>query len=163
MTILDVISRYVNRALAVVGGLFLVAMCLLTCGNILLRTVWVPIPGTFELMGFFGAVVAAFALGYTQIKRGHIAVDVLVNTFPPRVRVALGVINHAICSGFFAILAWQVARKAAILRNSGEVTETLRIIYYPFTYAVSLGCIVLTLVLAVDLVQEALKLKENIR
>ena len=78
---LEKFTTGLNRLLILVGGLFLVAMVILTCGNILLRIVWAPIPGTFELMGFFGALVAALALGYTQIKRGHIAVDVLIMTF----------------------------------------------------------------------------------
>jgi len=45
------------------------------------------------------------------------------------------------------------------LRTSGEVTETLRIIYYPFTYGVALGCFLLSLVLLVEL--SALFFSEN--
>jgi hypothetical protein len=52
---------------------------------------------------------------------------------------------------FFGLLGWQIAKLANILRTSGEVTETLRVIYYPFTYGVALGCFLLSLVLIVDL------------
>jgi len=54
---------------------------------------------------------------------------------------------------FFSIAGWQIARWATVLRKTGEVTETLRIIFYPFMYAVSLGCILLALVLLVDLLK----------
>ncbi|MBW1713476.1 MAG: TRAP transporter small permease subunit, partial [Deltaproteobacteria bacterium] len=83
---LEKVNLAANRLLVWVGGVFLVAMVVLTCANIFLRLVWLPLRGTFELMGFFGAVVAAFALGFTQIRRGHIAVDVLVDTFSTKTK-----------------------------------------------------------------------------
>ena len=70
MTTLDKISQILNQALMWIAGVFLVAMVVLTCANVFLRVVWMPVRGTFEIMGFLGAIVTAFALGYTQIKRG---------------------------------------------------------------------------------------------
>jgi len=153
MQTLDKISQVLNQILVMIGGVFLVGMIVLTCGNIFFRTIWVPIPGTFELMGYSGAVIAAFALGYTQIKKGHIAVDFLVNKFSKPVQKLVQTINFAVGFIFFVLTAWQVTIKAATLRQTGEVTETLRIIYYPFTYAVALGCLVLALVLLIDLIK----------
>lgn len=143
--------RRINHALALAGGVFLMGMIALTCGNILLRLVWVPIPGVFELMGFFGAAAGSFALGYTQIHRGHIAVDVLINTFSPKTRRVLNGLNNLVCAAFFSVVAWQVGVKAHTLMITGEVTETLRIIYYPFTYGVAVGCGGLALVFLADL------------
>jgi TRAP-type C4-dicarboxylate transport system permease small subunit len=153
MEILDRISAFLNRLLLWVGGVFLVGMIVLTCANILFRMTWVPIIGTFELMGYFGGIVTAFALGYTQMKRGHIAVDVLVNTYSDKVRNIINAINYTVCFLFFSVAAWQIAVKATTLMNTGEITETLRIIYYPFTYAVAFGCAILSLVLFTDLVR----------
>ena len=161
MHTLDKISKILNQILVFIGGIFLVGMIVLTCGNILFRIVWVPIPGTFELMGYSGAVVAAFALGYTQIKKGHIAVDVLLNAFSRPVQKLVQTINLVIGFIFFGLAAWQIAIKASVLRQTGEVTETLRIIYYPFTYAVSVGCLILALVLLIDLIKLYLPPKER--
>ena len=144
------LSRILNRALMWIAGVILVLMILLTCANIFLRLVWIPIKGTFEFMGFFGAVVTAFALGYTQIERGHIAIDIVVNQFSARFRRVLNAINHFICMVFFGIAGWQLTKWATNLMRTGEVTETLRIIFYPFTYAVALGCFVLAVVMLVD-------------
>ena len=142
-----------HRVMVAIGGVFLVAMCLLTCANILLRIVRVPVPGTYELMGYFGAVVAALSLGYTQMRRGHVAVDVLINRLSSRRQRFLKGFNGLVCMLFFSLAAWQLVRKALVLRASGEVTETLRIIYYPFTLAVALGCALLALALLADLAQ----------
>lgn len=153
MKILDRISKFLNRLLIWMGGFFLVGMIVLTCANILFRLAGMPIRGTFELMGFFGAVVTAFALGYTQTRRNHISVDILINTFSKNTRKVIDVVNQTICFFFFGVAAWQIAIKATTLMNTGEVTETLRIIYYPFTYGVAFGCAVLSLVLFVDLIK----------
>jgi TRAP-type C4-dicarboxylate transport system permease small subunit len=156
----DNIAQKINLALMVLGGIFLVAMILLTCGNILSRVVWIPIRGTFELMGFFGAVATSAALGHTQMKKGHIAVDVLVRRFPPPVVRFLDGLNHLLCAGFFGIVAWQLAEKGAVLLRTGEVTETLRIIYYPFVYGAAFGCGFLSLILAGRLVRMLMPKKE---
>jgi TRAP-type C4-dicarboxylate transport system permease small subunit len=104
-------------------------------------------------MGFFCAIVTAFALGYTQVKRGHVGIDLVVNQFSPRTRKILNGINYFICMIFFALASWQIAKWATTLWETGEITETLRIIYFPFTYGVALGCAVLSLVLLTDLLK----------
>ena len=153
MRVLEKISRILNRTVVLIAGAFMVAMILITCANIFLRIVWVPIKGTFELMGFFGAVATALVLGHTQLKKAHISVDILVNGLSPRIRTVFNGVNYLICMIFFAVLGWQISRLATTLWKTGEVTETLRIVYYPFTYGVALGCFLLALVLLVDLLK----------
>lgn len=146
MELLDKISHFFSVVLLWIAGVLLLTMIFLVCSNVFLRIVWVPVKGTFELMGYIVAVVTAFTLGYTQIKKGHIAVDILVLRFSKKIQKILNSINYLICTIFFAIVAWQIGKYASTLLKTGEVTETLRIIYYPFTYAVAFGCIVFSLV-----------------
>lgn len=156
MKVLNNISLYANKLLLMCGGLFLVGMVVLTCANIAGRIFGMPVRGTFELMGFFGAVTAAFALGHTHIKKGHVAVDVLMNQFSNRTRRVLNFINSLAGMLFFMVVAWQIATLAGVLKASGEVTETLGIAYYPFTLCVALGCGALTLVFIADLIKAIL-------
>ena len=150
MAVLEKISTFLNQALLWIAGLFLIAMITITGANIVLRLFGLPLRGTFELMGYFGAVVTAFALGYTQIKRGHIAVDILVLRFSNKTQKILHAVNHLVCMAFFVIVTWHVYNYATTLWETGEVTETLQIVYYPFTYAVALGCLVLAFTFFVD-------------
>lgn len=150
MDLLEKISRLLNQGLLWIAGFLLAVMIILTCGNIFFRVVWVPIRGTFELMGYLGAVVTAFALGYTQMKQGHIAVDIVVLCFPKRLQRLLKGINSFLSVGLFSIIGWEIAGYATNLWRTGEVTETLRIVYFPFTYATSLGCFSLALVFLVE-------------
>ena len=135
----------------------LLAMITITGANIVTRLFWTPIRGTFELMGYFGAIVTALALGYTQIKRGHIAVDIVVLRFSEKTQRILHAVNHLVCMAFFSIVTWQVFKYASTLRETGEVTETLQIIYYPFTYAVALGCLILAFTFLVDFLKSIIE------
>lgn len=161
MGFLDKVSQFLNQVLILIAGCFLGMMIFLTCVNIFLRSVWNPVTGTFELMGYFGAIVTAFALGYTQINRGHISVDILVLRFSEKTQRVLNAINYCFCMIFFAIVAWQISKYATTLLKTGEITETLRIIYYPFTYGVALGCAILSLVFLTDLLKTLSPGKED--
>jgi TRAP-type C4-dicarboxylate transport system permease small subunit len=153
MYALEKISRTLNLLFIWVAGICLAAMILITCANIFLRLVWIPIKGTYELMGFFGAIVTAFALGYTQMKKAHTRVDILVDSFPGKVQVVLNATNLIICAVFFVIAGWYISKYAVTLWSTGEVTETLRIVYYPFTYGVAGGCFLIALVMLVEFVK----------
>ena len=158
---MDRINELLNNLLTFIGGIFIVAMIVLTCGNIFTRMVWAPVPGTYELMVLFGALVTAFALGQTQLRRGHVAVDVLINTFSAKTKKAVRVAGDIICMAFFVIVTWQLIVKGNTLWRTGELTETLKIIYYPFIYAVAFGCAVLTFVCFGDLLNALFPRKDG--
>lgn len=155
--ILDRMEKELNRLLVIGGGLSLLGMIALTCANIIAREMGAPVRGTFELMGYFGAVTTAFALGYTQKFRGHIAVNVLISRFSFRMRQILNSFNNGVCALFFGVITWQLVLKAGVFLRTGAVSETLRIIFYPFTFAVALGCAVMTTVFVFDLLRDLLK------
>jgi len=161
MDFLDQVSRFLNRILLWIAGFFMVAMVLLTCSDVFLRLVWVPIRGSVELVAYFSAIVTAFALGYTQMRKGHTSVDVVVNLFSDRVKRILGCVNSLICMTFFGIAAWRIAKWSTTIWNAGEVSETLHIVFYPFSYGVALGCAVLSLVFLTELVRSLRPRKEG--
>lgn len=130
-------------------------MMVLTCLDIVLRLFRHPIPGTYEMVGFLGAVFAAFSLGYTSVNRGHIAVDFLVQKLSPRTQNWVDGVNALICSIFFGFLTRQCLVYAADLKSFGEVSMTLQMPIYPFVYGIAAGCFLLTLVLGVRLVKNA--------
>ena len=161
MEMLERFTKFLNQVLLVIAGVFLVAMVGLTCADILCRLVWVPILGTVELVALFGSVVTAFALGYTQLRRGHIWVDVLIGFFPEGVKRIINITNSLICMVFFAIVAWRIMVWSGTLLRTGELTETLRIIYYPFSYGAALGCAVLSLVFLTEGLKSVVSRKEG--
>jgi len=109
-----------------------------------------PYRGAYELVGFLGAIVIAFALGYTQKRKDHIVVDILTEKFPKGVNKILDGVNYFITTIFFAIVSWQVFVWGMKISKSGEVSETLKIIFHPFVYSVAVGFAVFSLTLIID-------------
>ena len=150
LDMLDKLSGVIAKALTFLAGIFLVAMMLLACANMVLRAVWVPVQGTFELMGYMGAVVAAFSLAFAQRQKSHIAVGILLKRFPMFIRRIADALTSLISCAFFTIAGIETWKWAAYLVQTNEVSETLQIIYHPFVFATSAGCLALAFVLLVD-------------
>jgi len=118
--------------------------------NMVLRPFGHPIQGSFELMGFGAASVAALGLANSQEKKVHICVDILFVKFPPTLKRILASLGNILCSIFFGMAAWRITLLAIRLWRSGEVSETLRIPFYPFTAIVALGFWALSFTLLID-------------
>ena len=142
---------FLNKWLLIIGGIAVLALMTLATGNVLLRIIGLPYRGAYELVSFLGAVVTAFALGYTQKRKFNIVVDILSDKFPPRVKRFLDGIGYLVALLFFGVIAWVLLKWGLKIAASGEVSETLKIIYYPFIFCVALGFAVLSLTLVIDL------------
>ncbi len=150
---LERISELLRRCLMIAGGVSLLALTLLATMNVALRIFRVPVSGTYEIVSFLGAIVTAGALGYTQKRKDHIVVDILSDRFPARVKRVLDRVSYALTLVFFSIVSWQTFVYGKRMMRTGEVSETLKIAYYPFVFFVSLGFAVLTLTILLDLVE----------
>ncbi|HAJ28139.1 MAG TPA: TRAP transporter small permease, partial [Syntrophus sp. (in: bacteria)] len=115
------VDRLVNTAsrnVNTIAGAAVMAMMLLTCADVVMRLFDRPIPGTYEIIGFLGALAVAFALAQTSVEKGHIAVDLLVNLLPPRVQIILDVFAALTGTAIFAAITWQSALYAVDLSQS---------------------------------------------
>lgn len=144
-------NSYLNRFLAFFSGMAVLVLTAIASGNMLLRIVYVPINGSYELIGFFGAVAVGFALGYTQIRKDHIIVTIFSDRYPLKIRPFLDGINYVINTFFFSLVSWQTYKWGMKIQTTGELSETLKIIYYPFIYCLALGFAALSLTLLIDL------------
>lgn len=150
MDLLNRINAILNKALAFTSGISLIAMMSVTVGEMVFRMFGRPMAGTVETIGWLAAVTTAFALGYTQIHQGHVSIDLFVNRLGPRSRAVIGMLMYLASAALFIIITWNVFRYAGVLKQSGSLSETMKVIVYPWVYLVSLGCAGLTLALLVD-------------
>jgi TRAP-type C4-dicarboxylate transport system permease small subunit len=150
MTLLEKISIFINRVFLVMAGVAIIALMFLAGINVILRTLGSPYSGTYELVGFLGAILIAFALGETQRRKDHVIVDLLTSKFPPAVNRFTDRIHYLATMVFFAVIAWQVMAYGMIKWRTGEVSETLKIIYHPVVFCVALGFALLAFNLLVD-------------
>jgi TRAP-type C4-dicarboxylate transport system permease small subunit len=127
-----------------------VIMMGISCANMFLRPFGVPLKGAYELAGFLGALTIALPLGYAQITRAHISVDILASQFSMRTQRIMNAISSFLSMIFFALVAWQVFVFATTIWKRSETSETLRIVYHPFIYAIAFCCALLSFVLLID-------------
>jgi len=162
MNYLEKVNVFLNRILMVLGSVAVLLLMAIATTNAFLRIPLIKSTwrGAYETVGFLGAIVIAFALGYTQKRKDHIVVDILTAKFPKRVNRVLDGINYFITTIFFAIISWQVLVWGMKISRSGEVSETLKIVFHPFIYSVSFGFAVFSLTLLIDFLKN-LKSKED--
>ena len=145
-----------GRVLAISAGTALIAMMLFTAVDVVLRTAGRPIAGSFEIIGWLSAASMALALGYTQAHRGHVAMTLISDRLSGRGALIVRALNEIIALAMFAVASYYLFRYGSVLQSSGSLSETLRIVVYPWVYLVATGCSALVVMLALDLVQTVL-------
>ncbi|MCJ7782468.1 MAG: TRAP transporter small permease [Desulfobacterales bacterium] len=162
MHTLERVNVFLNKILMVLGSVAVLLLMAVATTNAFLRVPFIKSTwrGAYETVGFLGAIVIAFALGYTQKRKDHIVVDILTAKFPKRINRILDGINYFITMIFFDIISWQVLVWGMKISRSGEVSETLKIIFHPFIYSVSFGFAVFSLTLLIDFLKN-LRSKED--
>ncbi len=138
----------VEKGLCVAGlavsGALLVVLVALSGVNVVCRLAGHPISASYELSGFFGALLAALALADTQRKRGHVELDLFTRNYPSSVRRWAGAFNVLIGAVLTALLGCQLILRAGVLLKAGEVSETLKFSYPWLMYGAAFGLFLLT-------------------
>ena len=143
-------SHYLNW----IAGIGIVAMAALIVADIIGNKVFKsPLPGGIEYIGFLGVVVIAFAIAQTQFLRGHIEVEFIVEYFPKKVQRWLSIFVYICLLALWAVIAWRCIDFGLVLQNSGEVSMTERIPFYPFVYAIAFCCIPTFMVMLIQLIR----------
>jgi len=134
-------------------------MMLLTCADVLLRLFRHPIPGTYEVVGLMGTVGVSFALAYTTAKRGHIMVEFLTNKMPKKAQLIVAAAGEFFSALLFGIITWQSALYALDLKHTSEVSLTIEMPVYPFVFSITIGCLLVSLILAADFYKSLKRIK----
>lgn len=104
--------KSLSRWLAYAGGLTLSAAALMTVVSILGRALIPvglgPVPGDFELVELSTAFAVFSFLPWSQINRAQVTVDILVDTFPNRLRIFLGLLGDLAMALAASVIAWRL-------------------------------------------------------
>ena len=108
------------RACAVVAGVLLIAITLVTCVSLIGRNTgtW-SMPGAYEMTGYAAGAAIALFLPWCQVRRGNIIVDFFTTGASDRAQGGLdriGALAVAVCMG---ILTWRTWVGGANAWNSG--------------------------------------------
>lgn len=134
-------ERALCRFLLLISGLTLAFMFLFTLTNVVMRGFGKPIVGDFEIISFLGAVVIGFAIPYTSLYKGHIAVDFLLAMLPRTVSGWIELATRVVAIVFFLWLAWNFVSMSLDLIKTKEVTPVFRMPYYPISFGLAFCCV----------------------
>ena len=120
------IGRWLLRievALMVVAAAVAFFAMLFVSAEVVMRYVFdAPIPGHLELSELLMPIIVFLGLSYTQATHGHVGMDLVLDTMPPRPRLLATVGTLLISIFVCAVLAWFSAKNAWQLWLYDDVT-----------------------------------------
>jgi TRAP-type transport system small permease protein len=136
------------------GGYILFGMMVLTVCDVIGRYVFnAPITGAYELTETMMVTAVFFFIAYTQTKKGHIAVDLVVILLPRKMQVAIGLVTHLLSLAILVLLAWMNILRSLELMAIKEHTPLINLPVSPFVLMVALGCFVFSIELIRDVIR----------
>lgn len=155
MHILESVVTALSRALDFIAGIILAATVFLVVANILGRALFArSILGTYEMVGFLTAAVVGLALSRCALENGHIAVGFVVDKLPENLQKYIDLVVGIPALIFLSVVAYNIFVTGYLVAESGEVSPTTQIIFYPFIYLVGTGFAVLALAVLVNLCRQ---------
>lgn len=130
------------RLLALIGGVLLVALAVMSVVSIIGRALtWAnlgPVPGDFELIEA-GCAVAVFAfLPWCQFRGGHVTVDLMASYMPARLWAVMAVTGNIAMSVVAVIVTWQLWLG---FRDKLAYGETSMILQMPIWWGYAAGAV----------------------
>ena len=130
-----------------VSAFSILAMMGVTCIDVLLRTLRMPIAGAYEAVGYLGALMVSFSLADTTLKGGHIRVEFLMEKLSPKIQAAAQGLIHLLLIVLFAIITWRMGTLALNLKEAQEVSMTLKMPVWPVVAGLTTGLALFVLTL----------------
>lgn len=148
------IIRGICRFMTAIGAVVLATMMCLSVADICGRNFFNrPIDGTYEIVSLMVVLVGCLGLGYCQLVKGNIMIDVVTSRLSPRWQATLNVISYLISIAVCGIVCWQISLRMHdyLLKQFGGKTITLGIVLWPFMFVMALCFAWVTVIFCIDL------------
>lgn len=151
----------VGTAMKSLGALCLVSMAAVTGLDVAGRGLFNhPLFGSEEIVTILAVLAVACALPAAHTDRSHIGVELLMRRFPRRVRMIVRLCTDCTALCLFSLVTWRMWLYGDTQQASGRVSMNLELPEYFVIYALSLGFLVFTLMIARDILTLAYKKEE---
>jgi TRAP-type C4-dicarboxylate transport system permease small subunit len=138
--------RAAINTLAIVAGVALMVMVLVTTLDITLRLFRVSLPGAYDIVKMAGAITVAAALPYTTAIKGHVAIESFFHKLGRRGRIVVDTLMRLGGIALFSALAWQSVAYGNSLKTSGEVSLTMQLPVFWIPYVLAGSCAMVVLI-----------------
>lgn len=129
-----------------ISSVILILIAAVMVINIILRsTINYSIGGTMEIVQYGMLICIVLALSRTGFLNRHIAVTVLVDTFPKKLKAAFQAVTFLISAFAFGCLVYFAAKAIPTTYTDGLLTDIYRLPYYLVYVVLALGMLSATL------------------
>ena len=150
---LKLIVSKLSVVMAGIAGTTLVAVMLMTVLDVILRYFGRPIVGIYDIVALGGAVIIGFSMPLAAEKKVHVYMEMGLQSYSRTVKQVLSFITRVIVFGISFIVAWNLIQLGIDFHQTGEVSLTIKIIYYPVAMGLGVCFIIQMLVLVVQILQ----------
>jgi len=153
----------IERAIAQLSSLFMwlsagtvfVVMALMVLDVLLRYFLNAPLRGTFEIVEMALVGIVFLALGHTQRTQGHVAVDLVAERLPSRLRRVTELVSATLACAISGVMTASLVLLASAPGASRETTDLLHIPTVPFRWLAAAGMALLTVELALRMAATA--------
>lgn len=152
------VDSFINKLAqysAILGGVVLLGMIILTCISIIGRAfVFIglgPVPGDFELVEAASAFAVFTFLPWCQLNRGHASVDIFTSFLPDSINRWINLIAEILLGVAMIIITWKLLDGTISKSKYGETTF---IIQFPiwWAYAASFLASIVACIIAIYMI-----------
>lgn len=142
-----------NHVIGACGVVVIIALTLMTVADIIMRRFFsMPFAFSFEVTQLMLVLIVFCSIPYSTSRLRHVSIEVLVETFPKKLRRRIDIFGDFFCAAVLAMICWQSIEKGFRTYNIGTMTGELEIPLYPFYFFVSFGATVACISLIVKII-----------
>jgi TRAP-type C4-dicarboxylate transport system permease small subunit len=146
------VSR-LSSFMAVIAGITLVTVMLMTVLDVILRYFGRPITGIYDIVALGGGIIIGCSMPLAAERRVHVFMEMGLQAYGRTGRKMLSVFTRLIIFGISLLVAWNLIRLGIGFRETGEVSLTIKIVYYPIAIGLGICFFIQMLVILVQVVQ----------
>jgi len=136
-----------------IAGVVLAFMIVLTLCDVILRNLGHPITGSMEIIQYGGSIVFAFSVPYATWMGAQVIVDLVTQKLGLKNRKRIQAVTRTVGTIMFLFIAYNFFMYALDVKQSGELTASFKIPYYPFCFAISLSFLFQSFTVFCDLIK----------
>ena len=137
ISFVHLLSLKLSDWLEAVAGCVLVGIMLLTTADVIMRSLGLPILGTYEIVSFGGGMAISLSQPISFREHGQILVDTFIGFLSPRVRFIVHILTRLMGIAMFIIIGWSLVQMGLEMKATGETSAVLKLPYSALLYAMA--------------------------
>ena len=142
-----------SKFMGVIAGTTLVFVMLLTVLDVILRYFGYPIIGVYDLVALGGGIIIGFSMPLAAERKVHVFMEMALQANSRTAQRVLSLVTRLIVFGISFLVAWNLIRLGLGFRETGEVSLTIQIVYYPIAIGLGVCFFIQMLVILVEILE----------